>query len=129
MKDKSAMSCLFVYDSKFQKDGKHIYSSGRINDSILRYFVSPSDNITALTRMESIKENDILSKITLENVNFTPVKGVLFSSIFTKHLIHNIRLTILEIKNTDFIVVRLPSFLGVFVLSMNLAFKKNISLK
>lgn len=120
----SSLKCLYVHDHTFKKMGNDYYSEGKITDAVFSRYISATDRLTVYSRMEETKLANSLTKITAKNVNFCPVEGQNFSRVFTKNISKNIKLALAEIKNTDFIVVRLPSFLGLFILFLNLFFKK-----
>lgn len=120
----SSLKCLYVHDHTFKKMGNDYYSEGKITDAVFARYVSPSDKLTVYSRMEETILPTSLTKITAKNVQFCPVEGRNFSRIFSKNLIKNVKLALTEIREADFIVVRLPSFLGLFILFFNLVFKK-----
>lgn len=125
----SRINCLYVYDNKFQTNSNEVYAIARMTDDVFKRYVESYDSITVISRMEYVKNIDSFSRVTLENINFKPIKGLAFSRAFSLYLPYNIGLAIKEIKKADFIVVRLPSFLGIFVLFLNLAFKKKYFLE
>jgi len=122
----SSLKCLYVHDHTFKKVGNDYYSEGKITDAVFARYVSASDKLTVYSRMEETISPTSLTRITVKNVQFCPVVGRNFSRIFSKNLLKNIELALTEIREADFIVVRLPSFLGLFILFFNLFFKKKI---
>lgn len=120
----SSLKCLYVHDHTFKKMGNEYYSEGKITDAVFARYVSTSDKLTVYSRMEETILPTSLTKITAKNVQFLPVEGQSFSRIFTKNLLKNIKSALAEIREADFIVVRLPSFLGIFILFLNLFLKK-----
>ncbi|WP_198329195.1 glycosyltransferase [Psychrobacter faecalis] len=125
--NKSSLKCLYIYDNRFINYRGNIYSKSRMTDSVFSRYITPEDKLTVISRMEFYNSPESLHKateMTLENVNFKPIKGLFFSRAFSIHLIKNLTLFSSEIKDSDFIVTRLPSFLGVFGLTLNLLFKK-----
>ncbi|WP_180116239.1 glycosyltransferase family 4 protein [Acinetobacter sp. YH12119] len=117
-------SVLYVHDHKFVSLNGDYYSEGKFtNEVFFRYGVFES-NIIVLSRAVKNNKGHKLNKISSSNVIFAPVTGIDFSSIFTKFLFSNIRLIIEKIKESNVLVIRLPSFLGVFVLILNIFFKK-----
>lgn len=119
------MSCLvYVHDHKFIDLNGVYYSEGKFTSAVFaRYDVFKSD-INVISRFVKNNQGDKLNKITNSNIRFTPVEGVGFSSVFTKNFFANIKLVVREIKKADALIIRLPSFLGIFVLILNIFFKK-----
>lgn len=120
----SSLKCLYVHDHTFKKKGNDYYSEGKITDAVFARYVSTLDKLKVYSRMEETILPESLTKITAKNVRFLPVQGQNFSRIFTINLLKNIKSALAEIREADFIVVRLPSFLGIFILFLNLFFKK-----
>ncbi|WP_411689989.1 glycosyltransferase [Acinetobacter indicus] len=120
----SSLKCLYVHDHTFKKMGNDYYSEGKITDAVFSRYINATDRLNVYSRMEETKLPNSLTKITAKNVNFCPVEGQSFSLVFTKNISKNIKLALSEIREADFIVVRLPSFLGIFILFLNLFFKK-----
>lgn len=122
----SSLKCLYVHDHTFKQKENDYYSEGKITDAVFARYVSSSDQITVYSRMEKTILPSTLTQITAKNVRFCPVQGLNFSRIFTKYLLKNVKLGLTEIRKADFIVIRLPSFLGLFILFLNLFFKKKV---
>lgn len=119
------MNVIFVHDHKFKKNnGEEYFSEGKITDEVFSRYVLSSENLTVISRMENIDDSSDLSKIKAKNVAFSPVKGLSFSKIFSRYLYRNSKNIFQNITNSDFIIVRLPSFLGVYVLAINTVFTK-----
>lgn len=122
------LNCLFIHDHVFGFYRNKAYSEGKITDSTFkRYVSSDSSGIIVLSRKrELLNESDraALVGIESENLRFCPVKGRSFFHVFSKHLVGNFLLAFKCIRVTDFLVVRLPSFLGVFALLVNVFFRK-----
>lgn len=129
MEKKKNLKCLFVYDNKFKTKNNNFYTAGGITDEIFKRYVLPSENIVVINRIEKINCDKNLSQINSDNIIFAPVKGLAFSKVFSLYFITNLKLFIKEVREADFIVTRLPSFLGVFVLIVNLPFKKKYFLE
>ncbi|WP_198329217.1 glycosyltransferase [Psychrobacter faecalis] len=124
MNSQSALKCLYIYDCRLTKHLSQIYTKGGITDSVLERYIDFKDSIAIITRMEYSNNTDKATLLTLQNLTFRPIKGLFFSKAFTIHLIYNLHIFAKEIKNADFIVTRLPSFLGIFGLLVNLIYKK-----
>lgn len=115
---------IYIHDHKFINLKGVYYSEGKFTSKVFsRYDVFNSD-INVISRVVENKQGDKLNKISNSNIHFKPVKGVSFSSVFTKYFFANIKLVVREIKKADALIVRLPSFLGIFVLILNIFFKK-----
>lgn len=118
------LSCLFIHDHKFKKHNNNFYSEGKFTDDVFSRYVSLNDKLTVISRMEKVSDSSGLSRITLDNINFTPVFGVQLSSVISICLLKNFKLITSQLKSSDFVIVRLPSFLGILTLTLNLIFKK-----
>lgn len=118
------LNCLFVYDNKFSKYRNNVYTSGRLTNSVFKRYAARQDPIIVITRMQSTETVKKLNLVNLDNLKFKPVKGINFSEVFTKHFLYNFNHVTKEIRNSDYIVVRLPSFLGIFVLSLNMLYQR-----
>ena len=118
------MQVIFIHDHKFKKYKNSYFSEGKITDEVFSRYVLSSENLTVISRMENIDDSSDLSKIKAKNVAFSPVKGLSFSKIFSRYLYRNSKNIFQNITNSDFIIVRLPSFLGVYVLAINTVFTK-----
>lgn len=129
MEKKKNLKCLFIYDNKFKTKDNNVYTAGGINDKLFKRYVLPSENIVVINRMEKVDCCEGLSQITSDNIIFAPVKGLVFSKVFSIYFIPNMQLFIKEFKEADFVIVRLPSFLGIFALIVNIGFKKEYFLE
>jgi len=115
---------IFIHDHKFVNLDKDYYSEGKFtNEVFVRYQVFNA-NIHVISRVIQSLNISNLNKIGNEYIYFKPVKGIDFLSIFTKNIITNIKLINNELKKANAIIVRLPSFLGVFILILNIFYKK-----
>lgn len=118
------IKCLYVHDHKFKKYNNRYYSEGKFTNDVFARYISSDDNLIVISRMTNVENCRDLSQITLQNIDFKPVRGLVFSKVFSIFLLDNIILIIRNIQISDFVIVRLPSFLGIFVLTINLFFKK-----
>lgn len=116
---------LFCHDGPMKKDkDNNIYGLAHNNEMFKRYFTIGND-IKVLIRTDKIPESKIknYSKITLDEVeiislkNIASVRGQLIDK---KNVLRSIET---EIKQTDFVVARLPSFIG--FLAVDVAKKMN----
>lgn len=118
------LKCLFIHDHKFKTVNGIYYSEGKITDEVLCRYVIPPSKVQVISRLEKAHNASDLSKITLDNVTFTPVRGLKFSNIFSVNLLFNFNLIASSIKTADFLVIRSPSFLGLVSMSINTVLRK-----
>lgn len=118
------MQVIFIHDHKFKKYKNSYFSEGKITDEVFSRYILSSENLTVISRMEDVDDSSNLLKIESDNINFSPVKGLIFSKVFSRHLFRNSKDILQKITYSDFIVVRLPSFLGIYVLVINIFTKK-----
>lgn len=119
-------SIVYVHDHKFRKIAKNnlIYSEGKFSNKVFEVFDIFDAEIFVLSRIVNVECSKELNVVDKNNLIFSPVKGVGFSKVFTIYLMKNLGIVFSLFKKSDFLVVRLPSFLGVFVLTLNLVFRK-----
>lgn len=115
---------MFVHDHKFIDLNGVYYSEGKFTTEVFSRYDAFNSNIVIVSRVIENNQGSNLNKISNENIYFKPVKGVSFSAVFTKYFFANIKLVVREIKKVDVLIVRLPSFLGIFVLILNIFFRK-----
>lgn len=99
--------CVFVVD----KDNTY-YTKGGLDAKKLSEYVQYFDELTVFTRSRNIKESDDIEKMSIasaDKVNFESISSLnLFSLFFGKN-----REKIKDlIKNSDFVIVRMPSYIG-----------------
>lgn len=119
-----SLNCLYIHDHVFKKNKFGYFSEGKITDKIFKDYVGENDNIYVCSRMSKVDDNILsnFSKITLNNVVFEPIRGSTFPKVFLNYFFYNFFHIINLLRKCDYIVVRLPSFLGVFVLFLNIFF-------
>lgn len=115
---------LYIHDHKFIFVSNNYYSEGKFTTEVFSRYDSLNSDINVLSRVVENSQGNNLNQVSNKNIHFTPVKGISFFSIFIKYFFQNIIMTVKEIKKVDALIVRLPSFLGVFVLILNLFFQK-----
>lgn len=115
---------IFVHDHKFINLNEEYYSEGKFTDEVFDRYNVFDTNIHIISRVLKNQEVSNLNKITTAHVSFIPVTGVSFFSIFIINFIANIKLMVSELKRTDALIIRLPSFLGIFTLIVNIFFRK-----
>jgi len=109
------MKVLFCHDGPLRKDEfNNYYGTAHNDDTFLRYYTI-AEELGVAIRVDEISKEEAesrLSKITVSpfNVvkcpNISSIKGILFSKREAKNIIYK------EVKNSDYIVIRLPSFIG-----------------
>ncbi|WP_180179679.1 glycosyltransferase [Acinetobacter sp. YH12041] len=115
---------LFIHDHKFLDQNGVYYSEGKFSNSVFSRYNSFNCNINVISRVIKVKNCDHLNEITNTNICFKFVFGIDFSSIFTRYLFKNVLMIMREVKKSDALIIRLPSFLGVFALLINLFYRK-----
>lgn len=118
------MNVTFVHDHKFKNNNNNYFSEGKITDEVFSYYVSSSEKLIVVSRMEHIVDSSNLSEIESDNITFNSVEGLYFSKVFSVFLLKNTKCIIHSISKSEFIVVRLPSFLGVYALTINMFMRK-----
>lgn len=117
---------LFTHDHKFIKYNDCFYSEGKFTNEVFYRYIPFDDKISILCRcVDSYDYNIVnLNCINSEILEFTPVRGIYFSNIFFRNFFYNLKIIISNLEKSKCLIVRLPSFLGVFVLIINFFFKK-----
>lgn len=109
------MKGLFCYDGPISKDTTGCYYAVALNDEVLSRYYYIATELTLAIRVREVAESNALkglSKIHLKNFsvvscpNLSSVKGILFNRYKVQNILDK------EIKLADFVVVRLPSFIG-----------------
>lgn len=109
------MKGLFCYDGPISRDQEGNYYAVALNNEVLSRYYYIADELKLLIRVKDVDDKKILSglsRIKLDNLsvkkccNLSSVKGLLIDKFKAKKILEN------EIKNTDFLIVRLPSFIG-----------------
>lgn len=117
---------LFCYDGPIMKDNKGNYYGNTFNNDMLKRYEHITKNIKILIRTKELKEdiiNNKFQKIDTEKykieecLNISSVKGLIFNRKIVKKQLEE------EIKNTDYVIARLPSMIG--GLSIDIARKLN----
>ncbi|MCH5598733.1 glycosyltransferase [Niabella ginsengisoli] len=116
------MKLLFVHDHPFFPDDQEVFSGGGLPSNVWNNYLNNFSRIDVYARKScNSKNRKVISSNT--NVNFHLTDK--YNSI--KELILNYKLLVYElqqiIKDTDLVLVRLPSILG--FIAGNLAFKMN----
>lgn len=115
---------MYVHDHKFiSLDGLY-YSEGKFTSSVFSRYDVFERKIYVISRKTENSEGIKLNKIQNSNVYFYPVKGIGFSSVFGRFFFINLKIIIEQFNKSQTLIVRLPSFLGIFILIVNLFFRK-----
>ncbi|MCQ6534400.1 glycosyltransferase family 4 protein [Bacillus mycoides] len=109
------MKGLFCYDGPLSKDPEGHYHAVSLNGKVLSRYYHIADELTVAIRVKEVTDTNIingLSKIELDNFQVAPcpnlssAKGILFNRGKVRAILSR------EIKKADFLIVRLPSFIG-----------------
>lgn len=108
------MKLLFCYDGPIVKDELKNYYGTALNDEMFKRYDCISDDVTIAVRVNDIKNNtkDKYLKITKEKYkiiecpNISSIKGILFYRRKSRQVLEK------QIQKNDFIIARLPSFIG-----------------
>lgn len=114
----------YTHDHKFRKKNTLVYSEGKFSNKVFDIFDIFNAQIFVFSRIVNVECSKELNVVDKKNLIFSPVKGVGFAKVFTLYLMQNLCIIFSLFKKSDFLVVRLPSFLGVFVLILNMVFRK-----
>ncbi|MFC3420037.1 glycosyltransferase [Salinicoccus hispanicus] len=108
------MKVLFVHDGPIRRDdANHYYGIAHNNDLFNRYKVI-AENIEALIRVKRINESEIqnFSELTLENFTVKEVPDVNSPTGILKNKIKANQVMQSAIRETDYVIVRLHSMIG-----------------
>jgi glycosyltransferase involved in cell wall biosynthesis len=120
------MKAMFCYDGPLSQDQYGNYYGVALNERMFSRYYQITDSLTVAIRTEQIKTGGIkngLLRINLDNFqvvscpNLSSLKGMLFNRSKANSILFD------QIKNTDFLVIRLPSVIG--ILSIEIARKMN----
>ncbi|WP_018109331.1 glycosyltransferase [Bacteroides propionicifaciens] len=105
------MSCLFIHDHKFYcTDSNVVYTTGTLNANLWQRYTSVFGSLTVFARQSSKRTAGVLA--SSEDVKFELLDSFL-EILKIKKTDYFIKLDE-HIKKTDFIIVRLPSMLGIY---------------
>ncbi|WP_286729275.1 glycosyltransferase [Acinetobacter sp. UBA1297] len=123
------MKVLYIYDHKFITNNGNYFSEGKFSNKIFTRYDCLKANIVIISRKINSEQVEYYNKIDKENIKFSPVKGVKFYFIFSTYFFINLVKIAYYIVRSDLLIVRMPSILGLFVLSINLIFKKKYAVE
>lgn len=109
------MKVSFFHDSRLKYDAEknRYYTSGGLTNDYLQRYMEFFESITMVTRMENLTNADDISKLSESSgkgINFKCVSNMSIKSLINGSMRKRIR-SILE--ETDFAIIRLPSFIGI----------------
>lgn len=108
-----SMSLLFVHDHPFRRVNGKLYSTGGLNNSVLKRYTKYCDSLVVIARViDEESANDRWSLIT------DPKVRILGNKTFKYQRLEE------EIKECDKLVIRLPSFIGIQALEINKKYNK-----
>lgn len=121
------MKGLFCYDGPLKKDTSGNYYGIALNNDIFSRYFKIASNLTLAVNTKVFKEKEDLdkySKIDLDRLIVTslPSLSSLKGMILNKSKVD--RLLINEFKKADFVIVRLPSFIGISAVKLAKKYKK-----
>lgn len=113
------MKYLFVHDHILFNCNGNYYSSGGLNNDVLkRYLYNKNDKIILYTRQQNANENEVSGKTKISDKSIICKPSVLYKG--PKHYFKKKQIIRTEIKSlveeSDLIILRIPSFLSYFVL-------------
>lgn len=120
------MNAVFFHGAKLKYDRKSdkYYTSGGLNKDFLIKYLKYFKNITLVTRKEELKEQERkkVSICNADNIIFNPIEN--FSMV--KFLLGKYNSKIeKEVKEKDFCIIRMPSFISVIAMHYTLKYNKN----
>lgn len=106
------MKLIFAHDHMFYRYQDKIYSNGGLGKNVLKRYVNAFGNVRLLTRQKVIQDLDgKLTEASGDSISFVDVPN--FKSINNyKNIFGAKKIIEEEIKNTDYLVARLPSSIG-----------------
>lgn len=116
------MKIVFCHDTKILVNNNFLYSSGGLNRNIILRYIKLSNEFSLLTRESHSNDSQNLSILgNMNQISFTAIPNFTSGSIDSFKAAYKI---INEVLNdNDFIIIRLPSFIG--LIAVYLALKKN----
>ena len=123
------MKMLFCYDGPIEQDCNGEFYSPALNSAMFQRYKAISDDIRIAIRVRKVKEDyssrkmagNYLSKKEykiIESPNISSVKGIFINKRKAKLILER------EIKNIDFLIIRLPSMIGNLAVKTAKKYKK-----
>lgn len=119
------MSTLFIHDHVFVKFQDRYYSEGKLKYSSWKRIIAHNESLTVIGRVRTVQEEPLnLDRADGKGVTFKCIEKIgYFDRLFTKRIDKHL---LSEIKKHDYIVCRLPSFLGMRGISLAKSLNKKI---
>ncbi|WP_350635002.1 glycosyltransferase [Pseudoalteromonas sp. GW168-MNA-CIBAN-0100] len=121
------MKTAFIHDHTFKKYGGRFFSDGKLTDRTWKRYLNVSNELVVIAR-----EKEVFCPQDIENLNETTLSEVKFNCIPNITLIDRIFNYKIKgyiesiIKDVDFVVCRLPSFLGSIAFDIAIKHKKKV---
>lgn len=121
------MKTAFFHDHTFKKYNGRFFSDGKLTDRTWKRYLNVSNELVVIAR-----EKEVLSYQDVENLNETTLNTVKFSCIPNVTLVDRVFNYKIKgfvesiIKDVDFVVCRLPSFLGSLAFDVAIKHKKKV---
>jgi glycosyltransferase involved in cell wall biosynthesis len=105
------MKVIFFHDHIITKKGDTLYSTGGLNSKVIARYLKLCKSFTIGSRSDSSRKIEKLSKISdLEDISFIPIPNLASFNLFS--LIKAFKLIYKSIDENDFVIIRLPSLIG-----------------
>lgn len=107
------MKAVFFHDTRLKVYNDIAYTSGGVTNNYLQRYLKFFSKITLCTREENIETENEIKRLSICSGNRIELKGIknlnLNSLLFgrARDIIRN------NVKNNDFLIIRLPSFIGI----------------
>ena len=105
------MKAIFIYDTRVKEEENKLLTTGTINNDVMNRYFKYCSQIKILSRKETRKNKRYRTVISNENVIFREIPNII-SRRHIKNKIKAKEILTEEIRNADFIVIRLPSYNG-----------------
>ena len=118
------MKVAFFHDAILKKNVKgEYYTSGGLTKEFLSKYLKFFDELVVVTRVEYVENTENFSKSSGDKISFNSIEDINPIKILLKKEIK--RKIEEEVEKADFIIVRLPSFIGNIAASYAKKIKKN----
>lgn len=105
------MKVIFFHDHIITKKRDTLYSTGGLNSKVIERYLNLCKSFTIGSRSDSSRKVEKLSKISnLEDISFIPIPNLASFNLFS--LITAFKLIYKSIDENDFVIIRLPSLIG-----------------
>ena len=107
------MNMVFFHDAKIKHEGHHYYTAGGLNNVFLKGYLRHFNEITLVTRQEMILKNEDISKLSRIDLNHVKFQGIKDLNVVSIFMGSSRRIIKDNIQEHDYIVIRLPSVIGI----------------